>query len=127
MTRRFTSAMNEIKLKRAYDTASPQDGYRVLVDRIWPRGVSKEKASVDEWPKEAAPSNELRKWFHAHRSQWDEFKRRYRAELDAHRQTLESLAARLADGPVTLVYSSRNTEQNNAVVLKEYLEELAAG
>jgi len=113
-----------IALKRAYDDPSPQDGYRVLVDRLWPRGISKETARLDAWPKEVAPTVELRKWFHADRSRWGEFRRRYLAELKAHREQLRPLAERARDGRVTLVYSANDEERNNAVVLRQYLRML---
>lgn len=111
-----------IKLKRAYEDAQPQDGRRVLVDRIWPRGVSKEEADLDEWLKEVAPSDELRRWFGHDPERWDEFRERYFEELDGK----PDLVARLrewADGhALTLVYGAKDEEHNNAVALKEYLQ-----
>jgi uncharacterized protein YeaO (DUF488 family) len=111
-----------IALKRAYEEATSDDGYRILVDRLWPRGVSKERAQLDDWLKEVAPSDELRNSFHAGEVGWDEFRERYLAELASHREELRALARRAANHRVTLVFSSRNTERNNAVVLKQYLE-----
>ena len=110
-----------LRLKRAYDRAEPGDGVRILVDRLWPRGVSKEDAALDDWIKDIAPSTELRQWF-AHRSErWDEFKQRYWHELAAQPQVLAPLRDALAAGPVTLVYGARDTEHNQAVVLRDYL------
>lgn len=113
-----------ITLKRAYDPPSSRDGYRVLVDRLWPRGVSKDDAKVDAWPKEVAPSDELRKAFHDGRLGWGEFRRRYLAELKAQRDVLRELAERAQKGSVTLIFSSKDEQRNNAVVLKQYLEML---
>jgi len=115
-----------IALKRAYEKAGPEDGYRVLVDRMWPRGVSKVEAELDEWIKSIAPSDQLRKWFHSDRSQWGEFRRRYLSELKEHREDLRKLAQRARSEQVTLVYSSRDREHNNAVVVKQYLNMLRA-
>lgn len=114
----------DIRLKRAYDEPSPDDGYRVLVDRLWPRGISKDEARLDEWLRGAAPSDDLRRWFHGHRSEWADFRRRYLAELKAHRDELRSLAELAGGRRVTLVYSSKDEERNNAVVLRQYLEML---
>ncbi len=116
-----------ITLKRAYEDPSPEDGHRVLVDRLWPRGISKENARLDEWIKEAAPSDELRKRFHADRSQWKAFRDRYLDELEEHREALRPLAERAQNEKVTLVYSVADEEKNNAVVLREYLEMLGEG
>jgi len=111
-----------IRIRRAYEPPARGDGRRVLVDRIWPRGVSKEEAQVDEWLKEIAPSNELRKWFGHAPERWEEFRRRYFDELDAHPELVQHLRE-WADGhTVTLVYGARDTEHNNAVALKEYLQ-----
>ncbi len=114
-----------IALKRAYDRASLSDGARVLVDRLWPRGVTKQAAEIDAWLKDLAPSNELRRWYHQRPAQWLQFRKRYLNELvqpaaDAALQQLYDLARRRKK--VTLVFSSRNLERNNAVVLKELLE-----
>lgn len=113
-----------IALKRAYDVPTPDDGHRVLVDRLWPRGVAKADARIDDWRKEVAPSDALRKAFHAGELDWDGFRRRYLAELKAHHETLRNLAERAANGTVTLVFASKDEHHNNAVVLKQYLEML---
>lgn len=115
-----------IAVKRIYQAPAPEDGYRVLVDRLWPRGFTKEKAKLDEWIKDIAPSDALRQWIHNDPSQWEEFRARYFAELEGHRDKLLALARRAAVGPVSLIYSAKNTERNNATVLQEYLEKLAA-
>ena len=111
--------MSEIRIKRAYDPPSSDDGLRVLVDRLWPRGVSKEKARLDTWMKEIAPSTELRRWFGHDPERWDEFQHRYRAELaePERRRLVDELAERATHGPVTLVYGARDTAHNEAVVL----------
>ncbi len=116
-----------IALKRAYDAPAVEDGYRVLVDRLWPRGVSRTDAALDLWLKEAAPSDTLRRWYHANPAEWIEFRRRYLAELEHHREALQDLAERATHEPVTLVYSSRERERNNAVVLREYLATIGPG
>jgi uncharacterized protein YeaO (DUF488 family) len=112
-----------IKLKRAYDPVSRADGTRLLVERLWPRGISKDKLHVDAWLKEAGPSTELRKWFGHDPVKWDEFRRRYRQELDSRPDAWEPIVSAARRGPVTLVYSSHDTAHNNAVVLQEYLEQ----
>ena len=113
--------------KRAYDDPEPKDGYRVLVDRVWPRGVSWNEAALDEWIKEAAPSKKLRKWFHNDpESRWGEFRKRYLAELKQHRGELRRLAERARSKRVTLVYGSKDEKHNNAVVLMQYLKMLGA-
>jgi uncharacterized protein YeaO (DUF488 family) len=111
-----------IKIKRIYAPPSPNDGYRVLVDRLWPRGMSKEKACIDLWLKDIAPSNELRKWFDHEPQKWSEFKERYFAEIEPRRWILESLEEKMKEGRVTLLYGSKELQINNAVALKEYLE-----
>jgi uncharacterized protein YeaO (DUF488 family) len=111
----------DIRLKRAYDDPSPADGYRVLIDRLWPRGLSRERAQVDDWLKELAPSTELRQWFGHDPARFEEFRRRYAEELRSERQRLSTLRRRARDGTVTLVYSARDTERNDAVVLSEVL------
>lgn len=110
-----------VLLKRAYDAAEPSDGYRVLIDRLWPRGVSKQEAQLDEWAKELAPSAELRKWFGHDPTRFAEFRRRYREELAGHEEKLNELRHRAATGALTLVYGARDTEHNDAVVLAEVL------
>ena len=116
-----------IVLKRAYEEPRTEDGYRVLVDRLWPRGVSKEEAQLDEWLKEAAPSDQLRKAFHGGELSWGAFRRRYLSELKGRREALRPLAERARRERVTLVFSSQNQEHNNAVVLKQYLQMLGPG
>ncbi len=113
----------DVRLKRAYDPAEPRDGYRVLVDRLWPRGVSKERAHLDEWARELAPSAELRTWFGHDPDRFAEFERRYRAELAAHDEKLDELRRRAREGTLTLVYGARDEEHNDAVVLAELVRE----
>ena len=108
-----------VKSKRVYDAAEAGDGYRVLIDRMWPRGVSRQRAQLDEWARELAPSSELRKWFHHDPERFDEFRSRYREELRERRPLLEELRRRARDGPVTLLYAARDREHNEAVVLGE--------
>jgi uncharacterized protein YeaO (DUF488 family) len=110
-----------VRLKRAYEPAERSDGYRVLIDRIWPRGVSKERARLDEWARELAPSSELRRWFGHDPAKFDEFRRRYRDELAAQEEKLREFRGRARTGTLTLVYSARDTEHNDAVVLAELL------
>jgi len=111
-----------IRLKRAYEAPSPVDGLRILVERLWPRGLSKEKADVDVWLKEVAPSTELRRWFGHDAAKWEEFRRRYRDELRERPEGLERLGSLVEAGPATFVYGSRDQEHNAATVLKELLE-----
>lgn len=111
-----------ITTKRIYEDASEDDGYRVLVDRIWPRGVSKDEAKLDEWMKEIAPSTELRKWFDHDPDKFDGFKKRYKKELEDHEDKLEELAEKSTDKKVTLLYGAKDEEHNQAVALKELLE-----
>ena len=111
-----------ISLKRAYEAPTRSDGCRILVERLWPRGLSKKDAKVDFWPKEVAPSTELRRWFDHDAGKWAEFKRRYYRELRDHEVALNSIRERLGKGPVTFVFGSRELQHNNAVALKEYLE-----
>jgi uncharacterized protein YeaO (DUF488 family) len=111
-----------ILVKRVYEDPAPGDGQRVLVDRLWPRGVSKERAALDDWLKEVAPSDDLRKWYHQHSGEWEEFVRRYNDELDTRADAVEQLLRRARQGTLTLVYSSKETERNNAVALRDYLE-----
>lgn len=108
-----------VRLKRAYESAAPSDGYRILVERLWPRGVRKEAAALDAWLKDIAPSDELRKWFGHEPSRWAEFQRRYERELRAEvaQKLLDEIARRAKRGAVTLVYSSHDREHNNAIVL----------
>jgi uncharacterized protein YeaO (DUF488 family) len=111
----------DIRLRRAYDPAKPSDGYRVLIDRLWPRGVSKEEARLDAWERELAPSTELRQWFSHEPNRFDEFRRRYTEELRDQRPRLAELRRRAREGRLTLVYAARDTEHNDAVVLAEIL------
>ncbi len=111
-----------IRLKRAYEEPAPDDGSRILVERLWPRGVSKDKAAIDLWLKELAPSTELRKWYGHDPDKWEEFRRRYRAELADKGEVLDDLRGRLKEGPITFVFAAKDREQNSAVVLKEYME-----
>ena len=110
-----------IKLKRVYEQPDTKDGERVLVDRLWPRGLTKEKARVDLWLKEIAPSTELRRWFGHDPAKWTEFKRRYRAELKGNKEQVARLKDEMEKGPVTLLYGARDEEHNEAVVLLELL------
>jgi uncharacterized protein YeaO (DUF488 family) len=110
-----------LRLKRAYEPPQRKDGRRILVDRLWPRGVSKAEAGIDEWLKELAPSTDLRKWFGHDPDRWDEFRRRYAEEIKAHADLLAHLRDLARRGTVTLVYSARDTLHNDAVVLREVL------
>jgi uncharacterized protein YeaO (DUF488 family) len=112
-----------VRLKRAYEDAAVADGRRVLIDRIWPRGVTREQALLDEWAPELAPSTELRRWFGHDPSRFAEFRRRYREELKAHEGKLRELRRRAREGTLTLVYAARDTEHNDAVVLAELLRD----
>ena len=113
-----------IEMKRVYEAAGPRDGYRVLVDRLWPRGVSKAAAKLDEWVKSIAPSDELRHWYNHDPAKWEEFQRRYAKELEHPdaQQILDSLARRARRGRVTLLYSARDEEHNNAVVVQGLIQ-----
>ena len=111
-----------ISLKRAYEPPSGSDGFRILVERLWPRGLSKRDAKIDLWAKDAAPSTELRRWFNHEPDKWAEFKRRYFKELHARKESLEPVVARVGVGRVTFVFASRELRFNNAAALKEYME-----
>jgi len=111
-----------IKIKRAYDEASPDDGYRVLVERLWPRGVTKERAALDLWLKDVAPSTGLRKWFHKHPDDWQEFRERYWQELAGKKEDIDLLERKAEEGTVTFIYSARDREHNAATELKAYIE-----
>ena len=115
----------DVRLKRAYDPVAATDGYRVLVDRIWPRGVRRGDADLDEWPRELAPSTGLRRWFGHDPARFEEFQRRYTEELASQSKKLRELRAR--EGTLTLVYAARDTEHNDAVVLAELLRRGTAG
>jgi len=110
-----------IRLKRAYKPAAESDGYRILIDRIWPRGVARKDAHLDEWGRELAPSAELRRWFGHDPARFEEFRRRYVEELAAQEEKLRELRRRAHKGTVTIVYGARDTEHNDAVVLAELL------
>lgn len=111
-----------IQVKRVYEPSQSSDGKRVLIDRLWPRGLTKEKAKVDLWLKDIAPSTELRKWFGHDPAKWNEFKKRYHAELKENSEAVSKMMDTLKNGKVTLVYGAKDEEHNDAVVLKEYLE-----
>jgi uncharacterized protein YeaO (DUF488 family) len=114
-----------VRTKRVYEAASPDDGYRVLVERLWPRGVSKEKAHLDGWAKAIAPSDELRRWYEHDPAKWEEFRRRYKEELSAPepQRLLADLAERARNGTVTLVYASKAGDISNAAALQQLLED----
>jgi uncharacterized protein YeaO (DUF488 family) len=109
----------DVRTKRVYDPAEPGDGYRVLIDRLWPRGVSRERARLDEWARELAPSDGLRKWFNHDPKRFAEFRKRYRDELLSHIDRVDELRERARHGRVTIVYGARDTEHNDAVVIAE--------
>ena len=114
---------SRLRLKRAYEPAVPEDGVRILIDRLWPRGLRKADAALDNWTKEIAPSTELRQWFGHDPERWPEFQRRYRAELRQHTGELDRIRALAKTQTVTLVYSAHDEEHNDAVVLQEMLLE----
>lgn len=111
-----------IHVRRVYDAARPEDGQRILIDRLWPRGLSKADAKVDVWMKEIAPSTKLRQWYQHDPKKWPEFKKRYHAELDEHADGVGELMSYAAAGKLTLLFASREERLNNAFALKEYLE-----
>lgn len=111
-----------IRIKRVYEHPAADDGCRVLIDRLWPRGLSKDKAALDDWVKDVAPSDELRKWFNHDPELWPEFRRRYRRELDQHSEAVDEIRKLSNSGTLTLLYGAKDEEHNNAVVLAEYLE-----
>lgn len=112
---------NNVKLKRAYEAPAAADGTRILVDRLWPRGVRKAAAAIDLWAKDLAPSTELRKWFGHDPQRWSEFKRRYAAELRKNVESLDELRQLAKRGPVTLIYAARDQEHNEAVIIRDML------
>jgi uncharacterized protein YeaO (DUF488 family) len=112
-----------IQVKRAYETASKNDGTRLLVDRVWPRGLKKEQLQLQSWMKEVAPSTALRKWFQHDPDKWEEFRRRYFRELEKNPEAWQPLLAYAKRGRITLVYSAHDAEHNNAVALKQFLDE----
>ncbi len=111
-----------IRIKRAYDPPGRDDGFRVLVDRVWPRGISKDALKADEWFKEVAPSTTLRKWFGHDPAKWDGFRKRYFRELDSREELVARLRQKAKEGDVTLVFAAKDPQHNNAAALKEYLE-----
>ncbi len=112
-----------IRLKRAYESPEPGDGRRILVERLWPRGLKKEAAALNAWTRDVAPSPELRKWYAHDPDKWPEFQRRYRAELDGNPEGRAELKDAMGAGPVTFVYAAKDEERNSARVLKEYLQD----
>ena len=114
--------MKTIQIKRVYDDPSESDGYRILIDRIWPRGVSKEDAKLDDWNKDLAPSTELRKWFDHDPDKFKDFSDKYKKELKDQTDALKQLSKKAKDQTVTLLYGAKDTEHNQAVVLKEVLD-----
>ena len=114
--------MKTISVKRVYEDKSKDDGYRVFIDRLWPRGVSKEDAHFDEWMKELAPSTELRKWFDHKPERFAEFSKRYKKEIQDHKEEMDKLRKKAKSEKITLLFAAKNAEMNNAVVIKEVLE-----
>ena len=119
MSKRITAS--NVKLKRAYDHPAEGDGTRVLVDRLWPRGVKKADAAIDEWIKDIAPSTRLRKWFGHDPARWKEFRSRYAAEVRQHPEQLDRLQVLARQGPITLVFSAHDEVHNDAVALRDFL------
>jgi uncharacterized protein YeaO (DUF488 family) len=115
-----------IRLKRAYEAASPDDGVRFLVERLWPRGIRKTELRIDGWLKDVAPSDTLRRWFGHDPDKWEEFQRRYAAELESRPEALSPIQSAARHGRVTLIYSAHDTEHNNAVALKQYIARKAS-
>ena len=116
-----------IRVKRVYEPPEPEDGIRFLVERLWPRGMKKKSLQMDSWLKEAAPSAGLRRWFGHDPAKWNELRKRYFTELDGKPESVQPIIEAARQGSVTLLYSARDTEHNNAVALKEYIEERAGG
>src|SRR5919107_1774788 len=115
--------MVDVRIKRIYDEPDPSDGYRVLIDHVWPRGVSRQRGDLDEWARELAPSDELRRWFAHDPARFDEFRSRYGGELADKRARLLELGRRARSGPVTIVYAARDQQHNNAVVVAELVRD----
>ena len=122
--RRGEMTRQPLRVKRVYQAPDTEDGVRVLVDRLWPRGLSRERAQIDLWLKEIAPSTALRKWFGHDLDRWQEFKKRYWRELDHQRDQVEKLARETSKRKITLLFGAKDTEHNNAVALKDYIEKL---
>ncbi len=114
----------KLQLKRAYEPPADIDGMRILVDRLWPRGLAKVDARIDFWAKKVAPSNELRRWYQHEEEKWPEFQRKYVTELQNNPDAVQELIAKIGDGNATLLFSTKETDLNNAAVLKTYLESL---
>ena len=110
-----------VKLKRAYEPPAVDDGTRILIDRLWPRGITKERAAIDQWMKDISPSTELRKWFGHDAARWDEFRRRYAKEVHQNAGLLDQLRSLARQGPITLVYSAHDEKHNDAVELRELI------
>jgi uncharacterized protein YeaO (DUF488 family) len=119
MARRI--AVDRVKLKRAYEPADADDGTRILIDRLWPRGVKKADAAIDQWLKDIAPSTALRKWFSHDPARWAEFRKRYAVETRTHREQLDWLRVLARKGTITLVFSAHDEEHNDAVALRDFL------
>jgi uncharacterized protein YeaO (DUF488 family) len=119
MTTKISAA--NVKLKRAYEPPAADDGTRILVDRLWPRGVTKKRAAIDHWMKDIAPSTGLRKWFSHDPARWDEFRRRYAKEVHRNAALLDQLRSLARHGPITLVYSAHDEKHNDAVELRELI------
>lgn len=115
----------KVRIKRVYDEPAPEDGTRILVDRLWPRGLTKEKAQIDLWLKDVTPSSELRTWFDHDPAKWEEFQARYEFELNQHPEAVETLRKQIQSEPTTLLYGAKDPEHTHALVLKNYLERLA--
>jgi len=118
---KMKKARRHVRLKRVYEKPSKEDGVRILVERLWPRGLTKEKARIDLWPKEIAPSDGLRKWFGHDPAKWDDFRKRYEAELKKKKEAIERLRRKVGEGDVTFVYAARDEAHNSAVALKRFL------
>jgi uncharacterized protein YeaO (DUF488 family) len=111
-----------IRLKRVYEKPAPEDGLRILVERLWPRGLTKERAAIDLWMKELSPSPELRKWYGHDAAKWAEFQKRYRAELRQNQDAVEELRQKCGSGQVTFVYAASDEEHSSALILKEFVK-----
>jgi uncharacterized protein YeaO (DUF488 family) len=122
-TAKPSNTARRVRAKRIYDPPESGDGYRILIDHIWPRGVSREHARLDEWARELAPSGELRKWFGHDPGRFAKFRARYRNELAVESERIDELRRRAADGPLTILYAARDRDHNNAVVLVELVND----